>query len=573
MNRDNLLLAGGLLGAFVLRLWGFQQGYPQFYGHVDEVGVAASVWNFYRSATLLPTEFTYPAFYSYLNAAGLWVSYWLGLLTDVGSAWESVVYASYVDPARSVLTGRFLSAVVATATVLTTYLLAKRACDRTVAMVAMVFAAAAVVPVGQAHQALPDSTMALFAVLAFYIAWRIYESGRTALFVLGGISAGLLVATKYNGGLVALSLVAAHMLHRRRSGLSLISREGFLKIGLCVGVAFLALIVASPYLFLTHEKYLALGRYQVSSLAFSLSETTPWWWIFRDLVQLEHLLGVLFVVGVGLALVRRSALDLIFLSAWVPSFLYIGSWTRESLHYLIQFYPLLCILAAGIVCQFLQRFSVMARQNWLFLVVSLLCVAPNLKLIIEQNLERGLVDTRELVANWITTNIPSGSTIAMTWLPYCPRLRLQDAQAGILRYYTGDERTRRRLKEEWRGQPTYRLVNMEVWLKKPWVPHALRDEVDMSDAETERVFRRALMTPLQLKSKGAQFIVLPVAIYQRYLGEYAPPGQGAARYRYLKNRAYFEQLLSVDNPTVELEFAVEASASTRGSGIRVFRLI
>ena len=98
-----------------------------------------------------------------------------------------------------------------------------------------------------------------------------------------------------------------------------------------------------------------------------------------------------------------------------------------------------------------------------------------------------------------------------------------------MRYYTGDERTQRRLKEEWRGKPTYRLVNMEVWLKKPWVPHALRDAVDMSDAETERVFRRALMTPSQLKSKGAQFIVLPVAIYQRYLGEYAPPGQRAAR--------------------------------------------
>ena len=92
-------------------------------------------------------------------------------------------------------------------------------------------------------------------------------------------------------------LVAAHLLHRRRLGLSLISGEGFRKIGLCIGVAFLALFVASPYLFLAYEKYLALGRYQVSSLAFSLTETTPWWWIIRGLVQSEHLLGALFVVG------------------------------------------------------------------------------------------------------------------------------------------------------------------------------------------------------------------------------------------------------------------------------------
>ena len=60
----------GFLGLFALalwlRLWGLAQGYPDFYGHVDEIGVAASIWNFFRAATLMPTEFTYPAFYSYM---------------------------------------------------------------------------------------------------------------------------------------------------------------------------------------------------------------------------------------------------------------------------------------------------------------------------------------------------------------------------------------------------------------------------------------------------------------------------------------------------------------------------
>ena len=64
-----VILAGGL----VVRLWGIGQGYPDFYGHVDEIGVAASIWNFFRAGTLLPTEFTYPAFYSYLVAGLLWM--------------------------------------------------------------------------------------------------------------------------------------------------------------------------------------------------------------------------------------------------------------------------------------------------------------------------------------------------------------------------------------------------------------------------------------------------------------------------------------------------------------------
>ena len=74
------LLAGGL----ILRLWGLEQGYPDFYGHVDEVGVAASIWNFFRAATLLPTEFTYPALYSYLVAACLWLAHALGWGPSLG---------------------------------------------------------------------------------------------------------------------------------------------------------------------------------------------------------------------------------------------------------------------------------------------------------------------------------------------------------------------------------------------------------------------------------------------------------------------------------------------------------
>ncbi len=63
--------SGTFLVALFLWLWGFEQGYPDFYGQVDEIGVAASVWNYFRVWTLQPSEFTYPAFYSYLVAAGL----------------------------------------------------------------------------------------------------------------------------------------------------------------------------------------------------------------------------------------------------------------------------------------------------------------------------------------------------------------------------------------------------------------------------------------------------------------------------------------------------------------------
>jgi hypothetical protein len=198
---------------------------------------------------------------------------------------------------------------------------------------------------------------------------------------------------------------------------------------------------------------------------------------------------------------------------------------------------------------------------------------PNLLTVVAENRRRELPDTRELAAEWIAANVPSGSTIAMTWLPYCPRLRLQQASAGILRSYAREDHLRQRLLEQWRGQPAYRLVNMEVWLKKPWVPEPLRAEVDLGDPESARVFRRAWLSLGQLKSKGVQYIVLPAAVYQRYLGSGEPPEHGAARFHYLKNRAYFEQFLKPDESKIAPQFSVEAGATSRGGSIRVFRII
>ncbi len=84
-GKEGFLVLALCLGGLGVRLWGMEQGYPEFYGHVDEIGVAASIWNFFRAQTLLPTEFTYPAFFSYLVAVGLWLSCWLGLVGAAGN--------------------------------------------------------------------------------------------------------------------------------------------------------------------------------------------------------------------------------------------------------------------------------------------------------------------------------------------------------------------------------------------------------------------------------------------------------------------------------------------------------
>ncbi|MCH1922301.1 hypothetical protein L9G15_23130, partial [Shewanella sp. A3A] len=61
------------------------------------------------------------------------------------------------------------------------------------------------------------------------------------------------------------------------------------------------------------------------------------------------MLGAVMLIAVGWGLVKRHPLDLILLAAWIPSFVYIGSWTRQSQHYLLYFYPVLALGAARLI--------------------------------------------------------------------------------------------------------------------------------------------------------------------------------------------------------------------------------
>ena len=75
-----------------------------------------------------------------------------------------------------------------------TYGLGNRAYNARVGLIGALFVTVAVIPVGQAHQALPDSAMAFWAALCFYLAWQLYTRGRTRDYALAGVVAGLVVA-------------------------------------------------------------------------------------------------------------------------------------------------------------------------------------------------------------------------------------------------------------------------------------------------------------------------------------------------------------------------------------------
>ena len=573
MKRGAALLAlGSLVAGFVLRGWGIGQGYPEFYGDVDEIGVAASIWSFFRAGTLRPTEFTYPGFYSYLTAASVWLSGAAGLVPRLGSLRDSLVLASFVDPAWVALVGRSVSAVLSTLVIGIAYRLGCEAYDRRTGAIASLFTACASLPIGRAHMALPDSTMAFLAALCFYFSWKIAYRGARLDYVLAGLCAGLVVATKYNGAFTALSLVAAHAMRCRSQGRGWRPTLFSPRLWTAVALAVAALAAGSPYLILAWEQYAAVARYQVSSLDFAMGRTAPWWWVAEGLVRSEYAVGALMLAGMVWTMRKREPLDWLFLAAWVPSFLYIGSWTRESLHYFLHFYPLLAINAARVLEAAAGKGQRYFRRLPLAYLLAGAGALPSAYLAWAGDAGLAKTDTRAVAAAWIEANVPAGARLGMTWLPYCPRVALASVRQGVMEYYRGNPHMQARLHEAWEDRPAYELVNLEAWLKQPVVPALYRGLVDLEDPETRRVFSRVWLEVDQLRERGVEYLVLPEAVYGRYMAGPEPPAGTAAHYHYLRNSLYFARLTDPDNPQVRRVASLTPGPGIRGGAIHVFRL-
>ncbi len=551
-----------------LRLIGMKQGYPDFYGHVDEIGVAASIWNFFREATLHPTEFTYPAFFQYLVALGVTVAGgWVAPALADATYLDRLRLLSYTDPGLSVLVGRGISILADLIHIALIYQLIRRVGAGSWAWFGALSLAVAVISVRQAHMALPDATVAMLSTLAIFYAVKILqEEGYWRDYLVAGVVCGLVLATKYNGALCALAVLAAHLL---RHGDVPVWRRIVEPRLLGAGTAAVAAaLLACPYFLLAPEQYLGLARYQLSSLDFALRETSPWWWIARDWVLAEHILGGLLLAGAVGGLARRDRVDWLALAAIVPAFAYIGSWTKESLHYLLPYLGILIVQATRFLAHVESRLP--RSPAWLLPGLAILALIPNGASSLQNSLQLHLTDTRTRAAEWIQQTIPDGTGIGMTWLPYCPRLPSIDDRHGLLVAYATSRQAQQLLQTEGRLSPAYRIVNLEVWLKEPVVPEALRAHVDLDDQETRRVFSRGWQSPRQLRQSGVQYVVLPDGAYARYLNDDAQPSSLAALYRQRVNRAYFELLL---DPSISQTVAVfDKDVSTRGGEIRVLRL-
>jgi hypothetical protein len=396
-----------LVAALGLRLWGFQHGLP-FVFNADENAhfVPRAIGMFGHSYN--PNYFVNPPAFTYLvHLAFAWR--WGGR-EEVGAAFAA-------DPTDAFAIGRALAALLGTLAVGFLVWTGARLLGRGPALVAGALLAVAFLPVHYSHLALNDVPTLAGACLSLAGSAGVLRRGRRRDFALAGAGLGLACATKYTGGIVLLSLLAAAAfspapLPRRLFG-----------VALAAGAALALFLVANPYSVLDAETFLRGLSKQSEAAgdeAGKLGQTysNGYGYYLWTLTWGLGWLPLLFAAGGAVWLALRDwRLALVLIGPVVVFWLFMGGQARFFARWLLPVYPLLCLLAAAGAAAAAAGLVRLLRRPRLAPValagLAALLLAQGLVLSIHNDLVLARTDTRELARAWMVRKVPEGAKVVV----------------------------------------------------------------------------------------------------------------------------------------------------------------
>ena len=453
------------------------------YVYMDEVPILWNVFNFVKNRTLMPTHFSYPTLFSYLStiptgmgAAALYAQGTLPSPVQISSL-------ARLDSVLPYLPARLTSTAFALATILVLFKIGEKFYDRRTGLIAAAFLALSKLHIHRSGYALPDTTMAFFATCSLLFSLSALKTNAVRDFVLAGCFAGLTAATKYNGALMIIPILSAHILHLYDEKRLLVPKAWLNRRIMYSGLAFIcAFLVGCPgWLFIPrvfwerflHEQALAatghLGSFGIAYLQYL---TLAWDW--------ERTTAVLFALGLIHAVFRRTRQDAVLLPLVLLSFLYIGSWEKKHLRYLLFLYPALSLLSARLLSEVLARVNKRAVNFIAPLVIIAAFTWPMCSAVMYA-CQQIPEDNRWIAQRWIQDNIPAETTIVVDWA-YLPRLITEEEKRQML---TGEDKGF--FETRLRNVNTYELIPLQY--DPAWLGEVQADYLITSSGCFDRFFK------------------------------------------------------------------------------------
>jgi hypothetical protein len=404
--------------AAVVRIWGLDFGLPHTFVRPDESRAVNMAVKF-GQGDLRPPFFIWPTLYPYLLSIVYGVYFVAGrAFGSYGSAHDFAVEFA-TDPTIFYLLPRVLSAVFGTLTVLVIFRIGERLGGRLTGLIAALFLALAFLHVRDSHFGVTDVTMIFFIMTSTLYILKAGDTGKLKHYLLAGLLAGAAASTKYSGFMLALPMLAAHIVVTPRTSERLsrlvLDRRPYAFL-LALLVAFLA---GTPYAATEFSRLLAdlSGLESALDVGHNGIALDRGWW--------HHLRFNLFY-GMGWPLLAASIAGIIVLCKKTPRkavvflafplvyYAYAGKLYAVFARFILPVVPFLCVAAAVAVDSsreyVARRVSrrTAATAAW---VLAIMLLLPSMIRIWHVDRLLNRTDNRILATEWIVEHLPHGASI------------------------------------------------------------------------------------------------------------------------------------------------------------------
>lgn len=427
-----LLLGLILIVALWLRLWGIRFGLPYIY-HYDEhfyVNTALKLGQgILANPPYAPTGLANIFFVEY---AGYFI--WGKIFGSIssGSDFEAIFRS---DPSTFYIIARATSGVLGVITVAALYELGKLISNLAVGLTAAAFLSVSFLHVRDSHYAVPDVAMTAFILLAVTLAAVGMNRNERKYLYLAAISGGLAVAVKWTALPVAVVIAWASLWTRVDEKKSFLTRFWAPPIFISAFFFIVGFALGAPQMLLEPMPFIAHGSGQLHAdknggfELWQVDTLSGWLFYGKTLVygMSIPLLG-LGVIGMirQLYLVLKTANKSSILLLLFPLIYYLlmGSTRHYFARYAIPLVPFLALFAADVVIA--TALGLKHKQPQLAwgvaAILILLVMVQPLRQSIQHNTILSQEDTRTLAKDWIESNIPAGTKIAVDWDTHGPPL-------------------------------------------------------------------------------------------------------------------------------------------------------
>lgn len=396
-----------LLVGFALRIWGLDFGLPGLL-HQDEPIVVNHALA-YGTGDLNPHFFAIPPLTSYLLFIVYGFLFMFGRVFGLWASTQSFAIQFFEDPTLFYIVGRvFIGVIPGMLCILVTYFLSKKVISERASLFAAAIMAFSFLNVTNSHYIYTDMLLTLFVVLSFCSFFVMQDKPSFKNYCLAGLMVGIATGAKYNGALLGLSFIAAHIsgIQTRGAGVREYMFSGKLWGGIFVST--LVFCLTTPFIILDFPGF--YGSVKIQGGAFW---RTGWGHHFFYSIS-EGISFPIAVAGLaGLILISlRKVKGAVLLSFPLVYYLLIVQKSQHFARYALPIIPFLAIGAGYLLLDIVYPKAASRVVKAITIILSILLLIPTFVKSVKADMLFSATDTRINAATWIEKNLPAGVKIA-----------------------------------------------------------------------------------------------------------------------------------------------------------------